>query len=125
MKLFLNSVIITLTISSLFSATTALADEVIFISQAFETMSVETMSVNRLTDIASTKLKLSVTTAMIPDSGLTSGWYDYPAGIDAGVSGIGTHDNQINLVMLDMLFQDGFYIAFQLISCRHNTGVMQ
>ena len=87
MKLFLNSVIITLTISSLFSATTALADEVIFISQAFETMSVEAMSVNRLTDIASTKLKLSVTTAMIPDSGLTSGWYDYPAGIDAGVSG--------------------------------------
>ena len=81
MKLFLNSVIITLTISSLFSATTALADEVIFISQAFKTM-----SVNR-TDIASTKLKLSVTTAMIPDSGLTSGWYDYPAGIDAGVSG--------------------------------------
>ena len=85
MKLFLNSVIITLTISSLFSATTALADEVIFISQAFETMSVEAMSVNR-TDIASTKLKLSVTTATIPDSGSTSGWYDYPAGIGADVN---------------------------------------
>jgi uncharacterized protein involved in cysteine biosynthesis len=35
----------------------------------------------------STGYLLSVTTATIPDFGLTSGWYDYPARIDADVNG--------------------------------------